>query len=68
MTSRRPSDYLDLEKDLATTPEDIQALRQHRPHAGDNWLQQLQELVAANPFPEHTRQRPTFAGYEPFEL
>ncbi len=68
MTSRRRSDWLELEKDLVTAPEDIQALRQHRPRAGDDWLQQLQALAAADPFPKRVRRRPTFAGYEPFEL
>lgn len=62
------ADYLDLENDLVTTPEDTQALQEHRPRAGEDWLQQLQALADANPFPDRARRRTTFAGYEPFEL
>ena len=63
------SDLLDLENDLPTTPEDIQALRRNRPQPGKDWLKELQEL--ADQFPasaEARRRRRTAEGREPFEL
>lgn len=69
MASKKPSELLDLEMDLPTTPEDVRALRENRPKAGVNWLEQLQAL--SDQFPpseEKLRKRRTFAGFEPFEL
>jgi hypothetical protein len=63
------SDLLDLDNDLPTTPEDIQALRENRPKPAKHWLVELQEL--ADQFPaseEDRRRRPTAEGREPFEL
>ncbi len=60
---------LDLEKDLPTTPEDIQALRENRPKSAKPWWVEIQEL--ADQFPsdwEVRRRRPTAEGWEPFEL
>jgi hypothetical protein len=69
MISKRPSELLDLERDLPTTPEDVRALRENRPKAGDDWLEQLQSLADQFPLSEEARRRRrTFAGCEPFEL
>lgn len=68
MSSNSP-DFLDLERDIPTTPEDIRALREHRPQAGADWLEQLTEMSEQFPNADEIRlRRPTFAGYEPFEL
>ena len=45
MISKKPSEMLDLEKDLPTTSEDVRALRENRPKAGANWFEQLQALA-----------------------
>jgi hypothetical protein len=69
MSSKKLSELLDFERDLPTTSEDVRALRENRPKAGDDWLEQLQSL--ADQFPpseEARRRRRTFAGCEPFEL
>jgi len=69
MSSKEPSDLLDLEKGIPTTPEDVRALRENRPRAGEDWLEQVQKL--ADQFPasyEDLKKRPIFEGYEPFEL
>lgn len=68
MTSKEPSDLLSLEEDLVTTEEDVQALREARStiEPGPDWLERLTEL--SEMFPEDSRPRRTFAGYEPFEL
>ncbi len=69
MSSKRPFELLDLERDLPTTPEDIRALRENRPRAGDDWLEQLQSLADQFPLSEEVRnKRRTFVGCEPFEL
>ena len=69
MSSKEPSDLLDLERDIPTTPEDIRALRENRPRSGPDWLEQLQKLVDQVPNAhELRRRRPTFQGCEPFEL
>ncbi len=71
MSSRKPSDLPDLERDIPTTPEDIQALRKNRPVTGPNWLEQLQALIDQVPpdvARENLRRRKTFEGCEPFEL
>jgi hypothetical protein len=69
MSSKEPSDLLDLERDIPTTPEDVRALRENRPRAGPDWLEQLQKLVDQVPNAhEIRRRRRTFEGCEPFEL
>lgn len=69
MSSKEPSDHLDLERDIPTTPEDIRALRENRPRFGPDWLEQLQKLVDQVPNAhEIRRRRKTFEGCEPFEL
>lgn len=68
MTSKRPSDLFG-DDDLPTTGEDIQAQREHRTHAGGNWLEQLTTLAAqAPPAARRLRDRRTFAGLPPLEL
>ena len=69
MSSKEPSDLLNLETGIPTTSEDIHALRENRPHVGEDWLAQVQNL--ADQFPasyEDLERRPTFEGCEPFEL
>jgi hypothetical protein len=69
MRSNEPSDLLDFESAIPTTAEDIRALRESRPQTGDDWLDLLQRL--ADQFPasyEDLEKRPTFEGFEPFEL
>ena len=69
MSSKNVPDFLDLERDIPTTPEDIRALRENRPKTGADWLQQLTEMSEQFPNAEEARlRRPTFAGCEPFEL
>lgn len=69
MDSKRPSDLLNLEQDIPTTPEDIRALEENRPGGGADWLQQLEELSKQFPISsEELARRPTFEGCEPFEL
>ena len=69
MRSKEPSDLLDFERDIPTSPEDVRALEEHRPHAGEDWLHQLEELSKQFPVsPEDLARRPTFKGCEPFEL
>ncbi len=64
------SDFLfDIERDIPTTPEDVIALRKHRPVRGENWLEDLHRLTQQLPgVQEALRRRPTFEGCEPFEL
>ncbi len=69
MSSEKPSDLLDFEQDIPTTPEDIRALRENRPQAGADWLDQLTRLYEQIPNVEELRRRrKTFEGCEPFEL
>lgn len=69
MSSKAPSDLLDLERDIPTTPEDVRALRENHPRSGPDWLEQLQKLVDQVPNAhEIRRRRRTFEGCEPFEL
>lgn len=69
MSSNDPSDsLLDLDRDLPTTPEDIAALRRHRPKPDLPWWEQLQILHDQVPdAAEQARRRPVFSG-PPFEL
>lgn len=69
MSSKNPPDFLDLDRDIRTTPEDIRALRENRPQAWPNWWDQLTMLSEQIPnLEEVLRRRKTFEGYEPFEL
>lgn len=69
MRSQEPSELLDFEHDIPTTPEDVRALREHRPRVGEDWLRQLEELSKQFPVStEDLARRPTFEGFEPFEL
>ncbi len=70
MSSKKPSDLLDLETGIPATAEDIRALRESRVQkVGDDWLDQLQRLTDQFPASyEDLARRPTFEGYEPFEL
>jgi hypothetical protein len=71
MTSRRASDLFG-DADLATTADDVRALREHRPRqpqSGIDWLAELTLLASqAPPAAAGRRQRRTFAGLAPFEL
>lgn len=69
MRSQEPSDLLDFERDIPTTPKDVRALEKHRPRVGEDWLAQLEELSKQFPVsPEELACRPTFKNCEPFEL
>lgn len=69
MSSKKPPELLNLERDIPTTPEDIRALRENRPKPAANWLEQLTKLSRQIPnLEEIRRRRKTFAGCEPFEL
>ena len=60
---------LDLDRDIPTTPEDVQALRENRPRMPANWWDVL--TAASEQLPgvqEALRRRKTFEGCEPFEL
>ena len=62
-------DLLDLERDIPTTEEDVQALRRHRPRMPENWWDVLTEASQQLPQLQEARQRrKTFAGCSPFEL
>jgi hypothetical protein len=69
MKSSDPFDLLDLERDIPTTPEDIQALRTNRPRMPENWWDVLTEASEQLPgVQEALRRRKTFEGWPPFEL
>jgi len=69
MTSPKPSERLDFERDVPTTGADIRALRKHRPQAGPNWLEQVTKLAAQAPdAATELRHRATFADCVTFEL
>jgi hypothetical protein len=58
-----------LERDLPLTAEDIRALRENRPGAVADWWNVLTTLSEQVPEAHSIlAQRPTFTGYEPFEL
>ena len=67
--SSEAADLPDLERDLPTTPEDVQALRRHRPRVPENWWDVLTRASEELPGVEEARRRRrTFAGCTPFEL
>lgn len=69
MRSSGPSDLPDLERDLVTTDEDVQVLRQLREPAASlapDWLDRLTRL--SEQFSGDLASRRTFEGFEPFEL
>lgn len=67
--SSKKSDLLNLERDIPTTLEDVQALWENRPKTGTDWLHQLTLMYGQIPNAEELRRRRrTFAGCEPFEL
>jgi hypothetical protein len=66
MSSKEPSDLLDLETGIPTTEEDIRFLRENRP--GPLTFEELQAIVDQIPnLQEILRRRPVPQG-EPFEL
>ncbi len=66
MISKKPSDLLDLARDIPTAPEDVHFLRENRP--GSLTFEQLQTIVDQIPnLQEILRRRPVPQG-EPFEL
>lgn len=69
MSSKRPSELLDLESGLVTTAEDVAALRRAAAQGG-NWLERANELAFPDElFPDRPRwPRPTAEGWEPFRL
>ncbi|HEX3532072.1 MAG TPA: hypothetical protein VH988_33855 [Thermoanaerobaculia bacterium] len=67
--SSEPLDLGNLERDIPTTPEDIRALRRHRPRMPENWWDILTEASEQLPgLQEARRRRRTFEGCAPFEL
>jgi hypothetical protein len=69
MSSESKPDRLNFDRDLPTTPEDVQALRANRPKLEEDWLDQLTRLSEQIPNAEEIRwKRRTFEGCEPFEL
>jgi hypothetical protein len=68
MSSKKPSDLLDLARDIPTTPEDVRFLRENRPRSDSSTFEQIQALVDQIPnLQEILRRRPVLQG-EPFEL
>ena len=66
MSSKKPSDLLDLTRDLPTTPEDVRFLRENRP--GPLTFEELQALVDQIPNLQEIRlRRPVLKG-QPFKL
>ncbi|MCU0233382.1 MAG: hypothetical protein MUE90_05045 [Thermoanaerobaculales bacterium] len=59
---------LDLERDLPTTEEDVSVLRRLRMTRVGNGLAEPRRLVAPGWTLEAAAARPTFAGFEAFEL
>jgi hypothetical protein len=69
MAENKTPDLPFLERDLPTTPEDVRALREHRPRGEEAWWDRLTAL--SEQFPgavEALRKRPTSEGRPPFEL
>lgn len=69
MSSKKEPDLLDLERDIPLSKEDLRALHANRPPAWPNWWDQL--TLVSEQFPEAAealKRRPSFEGYEPFEL
>lgn len=68
MKTSEAGELLDLQRDLPTTSEDVEALQRNRPAPFEDWWSSLQRLADAAPPAAQLRPRPTFAGCEPFEL
>ena len=68
MTSPRPFELLDLERDIPTTAEDIAALARLRPPAEPDLLVHIERLQPPPWLPPARNSRRTSAGWEPFEL
>lgn len=66
MSSKKRPEFLDLEKDLPTTPEDISALRRAREPKPIDLAHYLRTLSRLK-FP-HERRRKIHEGFEPFTL
>jgi hypothetical protein len=62
------AELLDLERDLPTTAEDVEALRRLRRPAGRSLLEHIDDLAAPELFGPLPRRRRTSEGFEPFEL
>jgi hypothetical protein len=68
MSLKKRPEFLDLEKDLPTTREDISALRRARSRTGMDLSRYLWTLSRMR-FPKDFRSRSkTHEGFEPFEL
>jgi hypothetical protein len=59
---------LDFERDLPTTPEDIEALRSRRPQARLGELKNLNQLFPPEWMRERQGLRRPFGDWPPFEL
>jgi hypothetical protein len=68
MRTSEAGDLLDLQRDLPTTAKDVEALQRYRPVPLEDWWSSLQRLADSAPPAAQLQPRPTFAGYEPFEL
>ncbi len=67
--SSEPLDLQELERDIPTTPDDIRALRQHRPRVPVSWWDALTQASEQLPgLQAARRRRKTFEGCAPFEL
>jgi hypothetical protein len=59
---------LDLERDLPTTAEDVRVLRELRTAHLENALVHARRLLAPGWSLEAAAARPSFGGFQPFEL
>ena len=66
--SKDRADALDLEHDLPTTEEDVEALRRLRPQARLTDLTKIGDLVPPEWFEERDGVRKVFGDLPPFEL
>lgn len=68
MSSKRRPEFLDLEKDLPTTPEDIAALRRARERTVVDMPHYLRTISRLKFHPGVNYRRKTHEGFEPFTL
>lgn len=68
MSSKKPTDLLDLERDIPTTERDTERLAELRSDALAAGARVMQRLHDALPEAAKKPDRKTFEGYEPFEL